>query len=101
MRTRGSAAPSPIASAQSPNASVDHGSRSNPGTEAVSLVQEMVAAESLGQTQDEGAEVGSEITARSQKPSNVIELPNEALSAQAVSPAEPGQSGRDNGGASC
>ena len=96
VRTRGSAAPSPIASAQSPNALVDHGSRSNPGTEAVSLVQEMVAAESLGQTQDEDAEVGSEITARSQKPSNVIELPNEALSAQAVSPAEPGQSGRDN-----
>ena len=96
VRTRGSAAPSPIASAQSPNAPVDHGSRSNPGTEAVSLVQEMVAAESLGQTQDEDAEVGSEITARSQKPSNVIELPNEALSAQAVSPAEPGQSGRDN-----
>ena len=96
VRTRGSAAPSPIASAQSPNAPVDHGSRSNPGTEAVSLVQEIVAAESLGQTQDEGAEVGSEITARSQKPSNVIELPNEAVSAQAVSPAEPGQSGRDN-----
>ena len=96
VRTRGSAAPSPIASAQSPNALVDHGSRSNPGTEAVSLVQEMVAAESLGQTKDEDAEVGSEITARSQKPSNVIELPNEALSAQAVSPAEPGQSGRDN-----
>ena len=96
VRTRGSAAPSPIASAQSPNAPVDHGSRSNPGTEAVSLVQEMVAAESLGQTQDEDTEVGSEITARSQKPSNVIELPNEAVSAQAVSPAEPGQSGRDN-----
>ena len=96
VRTRGSAAPSPIASAQSPNATVDHGSRSKPGTEAVSLVQEMVAAESLDQTQDEDAEVGSEITARSQKPSNVIELPNEALSAQAVSPAEPGQSGRDN-----
>jgi DNA polymerase-3 subunit gamma/tau len=56
----------------------------------------MVAAESLGQTQDEDTEVGSEITARSQKPSNVIELPNEAVSAQAVSPAEPGQSGRDN-----
>ena len=94
-RTLSSAAPAPAVSAQSPSVSVDPGGRIEPGAAARPPAQNIAAAESLGQSQDDGAEVVAGNTARSQKPNNVIELPTDAA-VQVLSSAEPGQSGRDD-----
>ncbi|MBT3461542.1 MAG: DNA polymerase III subunit gamma/tau [Gammaproteobacteria bacterium] len=87
---------SPAVSKQSPSASGAVGSQINPGTDKLPVSQQGVASESVGQPQDEVSEVGAVDDAAIQKPSNVIDLPTDAVAAQAVRPAEPGQPGRDD-----
>jgi DNA polymerase III subunit gamma/tau len=94
-RTLNSADSSPVVSTQRPSAALIHGRGTNPSVEAITLGQKVVATESLGQSQDEGAEVVAETAARLQKPDNVIELPTEAVAVEILSTVESGQSGRD------
>ena len=86
----------PAVSDQNPSTSGAVGRQSNQGTDKLPDSQQRVACESVGQPQDEVSEVAAVDDAAIQKPSNVIDLPTDAVASQAVRPAEPGQPGRDD-----
>ena len=87
--------PSDAASAQSRSAPAARGAHIGPGADDKAVVLPVAAAASQGHSQDEAAGVVAANGTRLQTSSNVIELPNEAVTAKPPRPTDSGQSGRD------